>query len=289
MLESPLDTAQPDHDSAQRRPRERKLASAVGLGLLAPVAFILGAEPFEVPGQNSLKEILAGSVAVALYFAACQFWLARGSVRAHRINGPVLKAMIASLLAVCLLPILLEGGRSWLVASLPMLVSGCVGGVGGALLAPRKTITGTPGRHPTVDLAFCRRSLLTSAVLLVAVSLVIVAAVIPPLRVDTFPGATRAVPAFWIIAFFHFLAAAALGSTAVRTTTVAGPERPPFLGLLVLLLVLSACLLAAPGGAYFQEGPAMRTASVLLFICAGSDLIAALLVMTAVSRFPERT
>jgi hypothetical protein len=266
----------------------RKVLFSAGLGLLAPVAFILGAEPFEVPGQNSLKEILAGSVAVALYFAACQFWLARGSVRVHRINWPVLKAMIASLLAMCLLPILLEGGQSWLFASLPMLVSGCIGGLGGALLAPRKTITVTPGPHPTVDLAFCRRSLLTSAVLLVAVSLVIVAAVIPPVA-DTFPGATRAVPAFWIIVFFHVLAAAALGSTAVRTTTVAGPERPPFLGLLVLLLVLSACALAGPGGAYFQEGPAMRTASVLLFICAGSDLIAALLFITAVSRLPERT
>lgn len=125
----------------------RMIPISAGLGLLAPVAFILGAEPFEVPGQNSLKEILAGSVAVALYFAACQFWLVRGSTRAPRVNWPVLGAMIASLLAVCLLTVLLEGGRSWLFAGLPMLISGCVGGVAGALLATRGTITVAPGPH----------------------------------------------------------------------------------------------------------------------------------------------
>jgi hypothetical protein len=66
---------------------------------------------------------------------------------------------------------------------------------------------------------------------------VIAVAVIPPVRADTFPGATpwNAVPAFWIIVSFHVLAATVLGFTAVRTTAVARPERPLSLGLLVPL------------------------------------------------------
>jgi len=49
----------------------------VGLGLLAPFVFILGAEPFAVPGQNPMMERIGGSLAVALYCAVCQFWFAR--------------------------------------------------------------------------------------------------------------------------------------------------------------------------------------------------------------------
>lgn len=46
---------------------------AAFFGLLTPFVFIMGAEPFEVHGQNSPKVIVASSLAIALYSAACQF------------------------------------------------------------------------------------------------------------------------------------------------------------------------------------------------------------------------
>jgi hypothetical protein len=122
----------------------KRVFCAAGLGLLAPFAYILGAEPFEVPGQNSLKEILAGSLALALYLGACQFWIARKGNRAPRVDWPVLLAMAASLVIMGLLIVLVEGGRSWLYSALPMVVSGGVGSFIGALLAARGTVNPTP-------------------------------------------------------------------------------------------------------------------------------------------------
>jgi hypothetical protein len=132
--------------------------------------------------------------------------------------------------------------------------------------------------------------LLISAVLLVAVALVIPWAVIPPVRADTFPGATprSAVPAFWIIFVFQVLAATVVGLTAARITAVRRPSRPLFLVPLALLVLLSAYALSQPGGAYSREGPPMQTASVFLFACAASDLLAAVLVIAATSLLPRR-
>ena len=142
----------------------------------------------------------------------------------------------------------------------------------------------------TASFAFCRRLLLIGAVFLVAVALVIPWAVIPPVRVDTFPGATpeSAVPAFWIIVVFHVLAATIVGLTAVRVTAVGSPARPLFLVPLALLLLLSAYALEEPGRAYALEDPPMQTASVFLFACAASDLLAAVLVIVATALFPRR-
>ena len=138
--------------------------------------------------------------------------------------------------------------------------------------------------------AFCRRLLLIGAVLLVAVALVIPWAVIPPVRADTFPGATpeSAVPAFSIIVCFHVLAATVVGLTAARITTVGRAWRPLILVPLALLVLLSAYALSQPGGAYSREDPPMQTASVFLFACAASDLLAAVLVIAATSLLPRR-
>ena len=138
--------------------------------------------------------------------------------------------------------------------------------------------------------AFCRRLLLIGAVLLAAVALVIPWAVIPPVRVDTFPGATpeSAVPAFWIIVFFHVLAATVVGLTAARITTVGRATRFLVLVPLALLVLLSAYALEEPGRAYSQEGPSMQTASLFLIACAASDLLAAVLIIAAVPLLPRR-
>lgn len=117
----------------------RHVLLSVGLGLLTPIVYILGAEPFETPGQNPPAEILSGSVAVILYFTVSDFLLVRATRRASSVSWPIPATLLLSLLAPCLLVILLEGGRSWLYSALPMFVSGCLGVAIATLL---------PGRRP---------------------------------------------------------------------------------------------------------------------------------------------
>ncbi|HSP33892.1 MAG TPA: hypothetical protein VLU46_06215, partial [Thermoanaerobaculia bacterium] len=61
----------------------RRLLS-IAVGVLAPFVFIAGASPFEIPGQNSLQEILAGSIAVVVYSAICEFFIGRGHTHTAR-------------------------------------------------------------------------------------------------------------------------------------------------------------------------------------------------------------
>lgn len=262
----------------------RKVLFSAGLGLLAPFVAILGAEPFEVHGQNSIKEIVAGSLAVALYCAACQFWVARMGSRGLRANRPALVAMGASLLAVCLL-VSLQGGQTWLFFGLPVLILGCVGSFVGALLGAR----GTPKELVIVSLRSCRRSLVSCATMLVAVALILAAVVIPQVKSDPFPGATpeRAVPVFWAIAALNLLAAAVLVLIAVRTT---GRSRlsTAVASAVAFLAVVSGLALTGPAGGAWSHGPAMHTASILLFLCVAADLIAAVLSTTTVFRMPTR-
>ena len=141
----------------------------------------------------------------------------------------------------------------------------------------------------TVSLAFCRRSLLTSAVLLVAVALVVAAAVIPQVRADASPGAApeRAVHAFWANIVFNVLAAIVFWFVAVRTK---GRSLLPLfvLGLLALVVLLFGYALTDAALAYRSHGPAMQTPSMILFFCSGIDFLAALLVITAASLFPKQ-
>ena len=263
----------------------RKVLFSAGLGLLAPFVAILGAELFEVPGQNSIKEIAAGALAVALYCAACQFWLARIGSRDLHVDWPVLGAMVAPLLAVCLLAVAVEGGRTWLFFGLPVLVSGCVGCFVGALLGARRT----PKEIVIVSLRSCRRSLVSCSTLLVAVALILAAGVIPQVKIDRFPAAApaRAVPVFWAIAALNLLAAAGLGLIAVRTTG-RSHQSTAIASAVAFLAVVSGLLLAGPAGGFLSHGPAMHTASILLFLCVAADLFAAVLATTTVFRMPTR-
>jgi phosphoglycerol transferase MdoB-like AlkP superfamily enzyme len=141
-----------------------------------------------------------------------------------------------------------------------------------------------------VNLSFRRRSLLTCAALLVVVALVVAAGVIPPVKGDTFPLGTpqRAVPAFWINVLVTLLAAAVLAFIAIRAE---GRSRPLTiaLGLLAFLALLLAVALTDAAFAYRSHGPAMHTASILLFLCAAVDFLAAMLVTATAFLLPERT
>src|ERR1035441_1206201 len=74
------------HASGGALPVGMIVRSAI-LGLFSPLVFMLGAAPFEGGGGNSLKEVLAGSVAIALYLALCQFLVARSAHSAGRTRA----------------------------------------------------------------------------------------------------------------------------------------------------------------------------------------------------------
>ena len=247
---------------------------SIFLGLLAPFVFIIGASAFEVVGQNSLKEIVAGSLAVALYLAFCQFCVAPRGSRGFGAKWPTLVAMTAPLLVAVALITLVERPNVLLVQGLPLLISGCFGIFAGAVVAGRVTL-------PAVSPKFCRRSLLTCAALLVAVALVVAAGVVPPVKADTSPHATpqRAVPVFWGIVVLNLLVATSLVFIAIRATDRSGLS-PIVLGSLAFLAFASACFLAAPAFGYRAHGPAMQTACILLFLCSAAEFLAAVLVST---------
>ena len=110
-----------------------RIVLSICLGFLATVAFMVGGALFENQGQ---WETRAGLVAIALYCAACQFFLPRKRSAAFPANWPIvigLIGMVGSLLAVCVK--MVQGGfsQSW-----PQFVSGSVAALAGALLAARR-------------------------------------------------------------------------------------------------------------------------------------------------------
>ena len=118
------------------------------LGLFSPLVFMLGAEPFEGRGRDSLKEVLAGCVAMALYLALCQFLVARserfaGDTRAVWSSSFV--AMIAPLAIAFLAIVVLERPGVVLAQGVPMLFAGCTGCFAGALAA--RWAPDWPGAH----------------------------------------------------------------------------------------------------------------------------------------------
>ncbi len=108
-----------------------KIVLSIVLGLLSPLVFIIGAEPFEVRGQNSVQEIAGGCAALAIYLAICQFLVAR---RSEEIRT-VFFAMTAPVLASFFLVVALERPHTVLVQGIPMLLAGSMGTLFGAWLA----------------------------------------------------------------------------------------------------------------------------------------------------------
>ena len=76
-----------------------RVSLAIVLGFLGPVAFIAGGSLFEVQGQNSIRETVAGYVALTLFFAVCQFLLARKGYGGFPADWPIWVGMISALLA----------------------------------------------------------------------------------------------------------------------------------------------------------------------------------------------
>ena len=134
----------------------------------------------------------------------------------------------------------------------------------------------------------CRRLALTSAALLVVVALVVAAGVIPLVKADTHPGAMpqKAVPAFWFNVGLNVLGAAVLGLLAIRTTG-RSPRTTIVLGLWAFVALLLAIALIDAASAYGGHGPAMRTATILLFFCSAVEILAAVLIIVTAIALPK--
>jgi hypothetical protein len=241
-----------------------KIVLSVVLGVLSPLVFIMGAEPFEVPGKNSVQEVLAGSIAVALYLAVGQFLAVRNSSSGFRADWPILAAMVAPLLAVCLI----MGSSD---VGVPMLLAGSIGCLAGS-------VAGHMGTPPTGGQAAWQVVLRAGAGLYLVVAAILVVVVIPAVARDTSPHATPgpAVKAFMVSVAIHvFVAAFMLWRTrGGKLPVVAG-----VLGLILGLLLLGAA-------AAFAH---MHLAAIALFACTGIDLVvgALSLVAAAMVREPE--
>ena len=117
--------------------RLKRILSLLGLGVVSPLVYLLGAEPFEVPGQNPIMERVGGSLALVIYCATCQFWFARGSAKPLNSKWARLSAMIMPIVATCIVVQFVEDGQSWRYSWVPFLVAGCVGSVLGIALGDR--------------------------------------------------------------------------------------------------------------------------------------------------------
>jgi len=245
-----------------------KIVLSVVAGFCSLFVFIMGAEPFEVRGKTSIQEVLAGGVAVALYLAVCQFLAVRKSGSGFRADWPILAAMIAPVLAWCLI---MEN------SSLPMLLAGCIGCLAGSVAGHLRT---APASLHTATA--WRVVLRAGAGLYLVVAATLVVAVIPAVARDTSPHATPgpAVKAFIVSVAIHvFVAAFMLWRTR-------GGKLPVVAGVFGLILGL---FLLAPASGFAHHGPAMHLAAIALFACTGIDLVvgASSLVAAAMVREPE--
>jgi hypothetical protein len=246
-----------------------KIVLSVVLGVLSPLVFIMGAEPFEARGETSIQEILAGSIAVALYLAVCQFLATRNSSSGLRDDWPILAAMVAPPLAVVLL---IFERDAVLTQGVPMLLAGCIGCLGGSVAGHLGTRT-APNRQAAWLVV-----LRAGAGLFLVVAAVLAVVVIPAVTKDTSPHATPgpAVKAFIVSVVLHgFLGAFMLWRTR-------GGKLPVVAGVFGLLLGLP--LLGAAGA--FAH---MHPAAIAIWACTGIDLVvgASSLAAAAMVREPE--
>ncbi len=116
-----------------RSPRGN-IALSFGLGVLSVFAWFFVAESFEVKGQNSAREMVAGGTALAILMALFQFLVSRRAVRSRTARWPALVSMLAPLFAIVMLAAALEP-RAFLPQAVPMFLTGCAGALAGSFAA----------------------------------------------------------------------------------------------------------------------------------------------------------
>jgi hypothetical protein len=229
---------------------------------------MLGAEPFEARGGNSLKEVLAGCIAMALYLALCQFLVARsarsaGGTRAVWSSSFV--AMIAPLAVAFLAIAVMEKSAVVLEQDVPMLFAGCTGCLAGALLA--RWAPDWPGAHAENVMAACRIAVRVAGGLSILVAALLFFVIAPIVAIDTSPGATPgpAARGLMVIAAFHLLVA---GISFWKSRSPAMPVASGVFGLVFGLFLLFMA------SVFSHHGPSLHSAVIALYVCAASDLLA---------------
>jgi hypothetical protein len=262
-----------------------KVGISVVLGVTACLVFFVAGAVTEVPGENSIREIVASCLVGALYLGFCQFWVAPRDSIGFRAKWPTLAAMILPLLCVVVLIFLVEHGS--LVAGAPWLVSGCLGSLVGAMTAGRvgtQSLLEAPSAEASSRIRNCRRFLLVGVAILVGVSLLVVVGVTPPLMAD--PPCTHgfrahgAAVTLRVFAALNLLVAVMLAFVALRPG-VCDRYSKGTLGAPAVLALLLAFFYAMASGIIRSDCPTLGTASVLLVVCAVSDLVTAVLVTAA--------
>ena len=261
----------------------RMVLVSLFLGFTAlPVSFVAGAAL-----EHSKGELIAPCVAAALYLAFCQFWVAPRGSRGFWAKLPTLVASVTPLL-VGLVP--------WtpLAFGIPVLTSGCLGSVVGAMIAQR--VTATPlGGTPTADSSnrgrSCRRNLLAGFILLVAVALLIPIGVIPSVLADTAHGFNaKPTGGVLVITVLFDLMALAILASALWRPRERDPSSKGTLGTTAFLALWLGLTYGALGIAFLffgLGGPSLRIASIVLILCAVCGLITAAL-MTVTSVIADR-
>ena len=238
------------------------------LGLFSPLVGFLGSAPFEVPGTTSLKEGLAGSLAMALYLALCQFLVARSAHSAGRTRAvwsSNFVAMIAPVPVAFLAIVVLEKPGVVLDQGVPMLLAGCTGCLAGALAA--RWAPGTPGAYGENVRAACRIALRVNGGLTILVAAALFFVIAPIVAKDASPEATPgpAAHGLMVIAVFHLLLA---GLSLWRTRSAVMPVASGVFGLVFGLFLLFMASVFA------HHGPSQYSAVIALYACAASDLLA---------------
>ena len=135
-----------------------------------------------------------------------------------------------------------------------------------------------------VNESFCRRLFLVCAVLLVIVAVVVALGVIPPVKANPDPNVDheKVAAAFWLNIGLNLLAAFSLFIIAVRSKS-RNWKSTSVLTVTGLLVIALGLALTDAGSAYKELG----TASILLFICAGIDIVSGIAAITTAFLRPK--
>ena len=133
-----------------------------------------------------------------------------------------------------------------------------------------------------------RITLLISAAIFIALTILVAAIIIPLVKADRSPVAipSQAAAAFWVhdvLNLFVGLSLAAIAIWARRSlaSIIA-------IGILAAISLLLALAFVDAGGAFTGHGPEMRGVAILLFICSATEFAAVILAIISMFRFPKR-
>jgi hypothetical protein len=244
----------------------RTLLSCI-LGFFSFFAWFAGAEIFEVPGQNSVRENVAGCIALFLYMLRCQLMLPRDPTADTAEDWRVRACMVALLVPFALL-ILVTERRSTFLPQVPILAAGTIGVLLGGILA--RLLSRSAQADAACVAATSRFLGNTGAALYAGVFAILFAMavlVMPAIVSDTLRYAPprSAIAPTMVVAALHLIFAAAV---FWRTRKGKAPIFPAIFGFLMTLPF------AAGGAAWMGHGVAMRLGATALILCAAMDVAA---------------